>query len=105
MWHVYALRIQHLPNAAILGTSGTLELSILGPWGYSKNPHFIGEKLKTQSFSQLLQPFGIKAGESSFLIPLFSIKILDYLLSKYVCESPTHKTVYEAPDTQKISRY
>lgn len=98
MWQVYALGIQHLPKAAILGTYGMLELSILGPWSYSKNLHFIGEKRKTQRgkltcFSQLLQPFEIKARETSFLIPLISIKILVYLLSKYVCESPTRKTV------------
>lgn len=85
------------------------KLSILEPWGYSKNPHFIGKKLKTQRgeltcFSQLLQPFGIKAGETSFLIPLFSIKKFG-LFIKYVCESPTHKTVCEVPATQKMSRY
>lgn len=89
MWQVYALGIQHLPKVVILGTYGTLELSILGPWGYSQNPYFIGEKFKTQRgeltcFSQLLQPFGIKAEETSFLIPLFSIK-KSGLFIKHVC--------------------
>lgn len=82
MWQalVYAQEMQHLTKVAILGTYGKLELSILGPQGCSKNPHFIGEKLKIQReqvtcFSQLLQPSGITAGEASVLIPLFSIKI------------------------------